>query len=146
MSFRDMLTVISWHWIMMLSTHSVPLPLLLPLLPACLAVHSDSSPVFSPFLLPAPGKGKRELGKVKNWLCDGALRRKKRNGKGWLGVACLPRIATILGCVWAPLLSLHYEWTGPLMPFSHGISFVQIAFSLSAYAMSPSLYSLKRLP
>lgn len=77
MSFRDMLTVISWHWIMMLSTHSVPLPLLLPLLPACLVVRSDSSPVFSPFLLPAPGKGKRDLGKVKNWLWDGTSRRKK---------------------------------------------------------------------
>lgn len=75
MSFRDMLTVISWRWIMMLSTHSVHLPLL----PACLAVHSDSSPVFSPFPPPLheakvretrrsekDGLGMKHQGKKKN--------------------------------------------------------------------------------
>ncbi|XP_029872382.2 uncharacterized protein LOC115342418 [Aquila chrysaetos chrysaetos] len=62
MSFRDMLTVISWRWIMMLSTHSVHLPLL----PACLAVHSDSSPVFSPFPPPCT----RLRYRVLEWKCQ----------------------------------------------------------------------------
>lgn len=76
---------------------------------------------------------------------------KKKIRKGRVGVAHLPVAATVAGqvrnwCVWAPLLWLHYEWTGPLVPFGHGISFVQIAFSLSAYTMAAPLYSLKRFP